>query len=311
MNADKPPSAWTEADILALIDNAVEEGPTLEYKACGSLQKTDSHRKEVSKDVSAFANSGGGTIVYGIIEKNHVPERVDTGFDPNDITKEWLEHVINGTIQPRINGLHINSVHLDATSPQRVAYVVSVPQGLTAHQASDKRYYKRFNFESVPMEDYEIRDVMNRLKHPLLVPEISYEDLSISSDYHEYKLKLALKNKGSMRAIDIKLVLRFPQVLIKKYGKGYEARSDLRREATAPRSSYEEIELVVKKTSFVIFPDDEWRVTEERNYILVYEMNQQRFQFLRSSSPYLVWKVFADDMPPQSGEISIDKLQKF
>jgi len=46
--------------------------------------------------------------------------------------------------------------------------VIDVPQSSTAHQASDKRYYKRFNFESVPMEDYEIRDVMQRTEAPSL-----------------------------------------------------------------------------------------------------------------------------------------------
>jgi hypothetical protein len=31
-----------------------------------------------------------------------------------------------------------------------------------AHQARDYRYYKRHNFNALPMEDYEVRDVMNR-----------------------------------------------------------------------------------------------------------------------------------------------------
>jgi hypothetical protein len=32
--------------------------------------------------------------------------------------------------------------------------------------ASDHRFYKRFNFESVPMEEYEVRDVSRRLVAP-------------------------------------------------------------------------------------------------------------------------------------------------
>lgn len=32
--------------------------------------------------------------------------------------------------------------------------------------AKDFRYYKRFNFQSVPMYDYEVRDVMNRADAP-------------------------------------------------------------------------------------------------------------------------------------------------
>jgi len=30
------------------------------------------------------------------------------------------------------------------------------------HQAYDHRYYKRYNFQSIPMEDYEVRDLMRR-----------------------------------------------------------------------------------------------------------------------------------------------------
>ena len=32
--------------------------------------------------------------------------------------------------------------------------------------ASDHRFYKRFNFESIPMEEYEVRDVSRRLADP-------------------------------------------------------------------------------------------------------------------------------------------------
>lgn len=34
--------------------------------------------------------------------------------------------------------------------------------------ADDKRYYKRYNFRSAPMEDYEVRDVRRRHNHPNL-----------------------------------------------------------------------------------------------------------------------------------------------
>jgi len=51
-------------------------------------------------------------------------------------------------------------------------YVVEIPQSGTAHQALDRKYYRRRNFESTAMEDYEIRDVMNRRKHPFLTAEV-------------------------------------------------------------------------------------------------------------------------------------------
>jgi hypothetical protein len=164
----KSPRDWLEEDILALIANGEKESLELDYKKCDSLQKTDGKKAEISKDVSAFANAAGGTLVYGIEENGHVPTGIDVGYDPNVITKEWLEQVINSTIHPRLERLYINQVELPKNRPGKVLYVVEIPQsiGRAPHQAADKRYYKRFNFESVPMEDYEIRDVMRRAQGP-------------------------------------------------------------------------------------------------------------------------------------------------
>ncbi len=164
----KSPRDWIEDDIQLLIDNGVKESITLDYKGCEALQKTDGKKREISKDVSAFANSAGGTIVYGINESGHLPTAIDVGFDPADITREWLEQIINSTIQPRIDGIRINQIELAKTRPGRVMYVVEIPQTQVGgpHQASDNRYYRRFNFQSVPMEDYEVKDVMRRAQAP-------------------------------------------------------------------------------------------------------------------------------------------------
>lgn len=169
---------WDEQDLLDLIRLGVQEGLELDYKQCDALQRSDGKKNEISKDVSAFSNSAGGVIVYGMKEDGHVPTSIDVGFDPNEISKEWLEQVINSRIQRRIDGVRVNQVALLTTSPGKVAYVVVVPTSIRApHQAADKRFYKRFNFESVPMEEYEIRDTANRSA----VPDLDIEFAFVSS----------------------------------------------------------------------------------------------------------------------------------
>ena len=158
-------------DLKNLIDNQVEENIHLDYKSADSLSKTVDKKKEIAKDVSAFANSDGGVIIYGIkefdeLEKRHLPEAI-TPINREIFTKEWLEQVINSNITPRIEGIIIQPISLDKNSND-VVYVVSIKKSNTAHQASDLRYYKRFNFERVAMLDYEIRDIMNRKKTPLI-----------------------------------------------------------------------------------------------------------------------------------------------
>lgn len=160
----KEPWEWNEVDLMRLISDQVQESLTLDYKECDALQKTEGKKNEISKDVSAYANSAGGTIVYGIRENGHVPTAIDVGYDPDDIGKEWLDQVINSRIHRRIDGVRINQIQLSGSRAGKVIYVVSIPRSTRApHMASDKRFYKRFNFESVPMEEYEVRDVSRRL----------------------------------------------------------------------------------------------------------------------------------------------------
>ena len=167
----RPLEQWDESDLDALVDSGVQESLTLDYKWSASLSKTDNNKKnEISKDVAAFANSAGGRIIYGIKEADQLPQAVDDGSDGTDITREWLEQIINSLIKPRIDGIIIKPILLKS---QGWAFVVDIPQSqyFAPHQSSDKKYYKRYNFSSVPMEDYEIRDVMRRSArgHPYVV----------------------------------------------------------------------------------------------------------------------------------------------
>lgn len=165
----KQPWEWNEEDLLSLIETEVEENFELDYKGSPALANTDGSKNEISKDISAFANSSGGTIIYGITENKQTrkPETIDNGVDPKEISREWLEQVIHSRIQRKIDGVRIKQVDLNKTSPGRVGYVVYIPQSHRApHQAYDKKFYKRYEFQSVPMEEYEIRDVGRRQETP-------------------------------------------------------------------------------------------------------------------------------------------------
>lgn len=187
----------TEKDILALISNKVEESISLEYKRCGALSNGDKAKIEIGKDVSAFANSVGGTIIYGIKEDGHIPSEIDEGFNPQEITKEWLEAIIDSRISPKINGVAIVPIELKQTRPGKYIYVVEIPPSLKApHQASDFRYYKRYNFKAMPMEDYEIKDVANRraMSRPLIAVDTFIR--------HSTVVCLSIKNVGTEVALN-------------------------------------------------------------------------------------------------------------
>ncbi len=111
------------AALERLIADKVPESLTLDYKESRALNKNNNGRTELVKDVTAFANSAVGQIIYGIPERDKVPQPLDSGVNSNDITREWIEQVIHSRSSPRIHGLRIHSIELDPAQPQ-----VSIPR---------------------------------------------------------------------------------------------------------------------------------------------------------------------------------------
>lgn len=125
------------------------------------MSKDDKKKAEIAKDVSAFANSDGGIILYGIEEQEHKAHALPY-IDGNTYTKEWLEQVIQDNIQRRIEGLKIFPIR-DNGDITKSIYIVKIPRSSnTPHMSADKCYYKRNNFRSVKMEEYEVRDLFYR-----------------------------------------------------------------------------------------------------------------------------------------------------
>jgi hypothetical protein len=162
---------FTVPDVEALIRDRVQEDVHLDYKDSRAI--SDAKRDEISKDVSAFANSDGGVLIYGVEEDklSHSPIAIDAGVDDQKFSKEWLEQIITSRVTPIIDGVRIIPIPINSG---RSLYVVSVPKSSRGpHQASDKKYYKRGNFISQAMEDYEINDVRSRRR--ILTPLLTFE----------------------------------------------------------------------------------------------------------------------------------------
>ncbi len=192
----------SQQDIESLISLCVEESITLDYKAADSLEITDKKKSEIAKDISAFANSAGGHIIYGINEINHKPTSISP-IDGIQITKEWLEQVIQTRIQRKIEGLIIQPIRINQDIKTTV-YVVKVPESsLAPHMTSDKKFYKRYNFESVQMEEYEIRNLYNRKeKTKLLIDNIITTRTQVSENNENgkttyWQLSFQIENIGN------------------------------------------------------------------------------------------------------------------
>ena len=149
----------TVAELEELIRLQAQEDLHLEYKDSRALDP--SKKSEIAKDVSAFANSDGGVIIYGIREEGYLPSGIDQGADDSKMSREWIEQIISSNISPIIDGVVIKQIPLGRGSS---AYALEIPKSYRApHQErTSRKYYKRYNFKAEPMEDYELSDLRSR-----------------------------------------------------------------------------------------------------------------------------------------------------
>lgn len=162
----------SKEDIQFLIDNSIEEGTELEYKRAFPKPKENQKQKgkeELAKDISAMANANGGTIIYGLSEKDGgnghaIPDAI-MPISASEMSKDQLTQLISSNISPKIIGVEISTIPYDEGN----VFIVKIPKSCTAHQNKINRlYYIRRNATVEVMEDYEIRDVMNRQTNPPL-----------------------------------------------------------------------------------------------------------------------------------------------
>jgi hypothetical protein len=296
---------WTKEELERHIDDCIEEQLQLEYKAAASLGKQNDRTNEITKDVSAMANSDGGTIIYGIKQRpspdKHLPERIDP-IDRTQFSKEWLEDIVH-LIRPRIDKLTITPVDLGGTS---VCYVIEVPTSTTAHQAKDHRYYKRHNFKAEPMEDYEVRLVMNRATAPNVTVRFENRRVKSIGQTHYYTLHPMIKNEGTQVIHNIKVVLVSPPSFINETEiVGNHAAGSLRRDS-------EKNYIVNLQSVNPLFPEEErefahdtlWQYSVVKEH-LVYLAQRQ----VPENDATIQWRLYADNMRPKTGTISYYDFQ--
>jgi Putative DNA-binding domain len=159
------PIAQIDASLLETLKaDAVQEGRQLEYKETlpGS---SDNEKQEFLKDVSAFANSAGGDLIYGIRERRQAGQPTSEigaivglpglNFDPERLR---LEAMIRDGVAPRIAPITFLEIPRGSDPP---CLLLRVPRSFVGlHMITFKKYsrfYARTSAGTYQLDVHEIR----------------------------------------------------------------------------------------------------------------------------------------------------------
>lgn len=156
--SDEELSAW----VRDLITRRAPESHTLDYKQTIKIE-TRRDKLELAKDVSSFANEGGGIILYGVPEADGgeapLPKPLeDCGMTIPAKLPETVENILVETIDPPLPEHHIRVVSLRDDPNGSGLFVYHPASWNRPHMTlyDDGRYYRRGSFRAVMMKEREV-----------------------------------------------------------------------------------------------------------------------------------------------------------
>lgn len=156
----KPASHVTAADLRRLVEERTQEDQFFEYKR-DPYPSNDGGKRELIKDVSAFANAAGGYIIIGLSEDGEGRASAITGVpDAAAVQRSILDRCLT-LIEPRLTQLDIACIDVDG----HAVVVCFVPEsGQKPHAALPDRehhyFYQRYQAGVKLMTVVEVRQAL-------------------------------------------------------------------------------------------------------------------------------------------------------
>lgn len=145
-----PPDLCTQVALLA----RQGEGPAIEYKSMLPTEK--GHKEKLARTVVAFANTGGGTIIYGIAPDGPDETKV-VGLAPFHEPLDHLTRIIRDGVSPD-PPVQMTSCELDGKTVIAV-FVLSVAERFFTVNATPPQFYVRRGGNNFPATLADIREL--------------------------------------------------------------------------------------------------------------------------------------------------------
>jgi hypothetical protein len=152
----KPLSEVEFSDIQKLKDGKIEESLILDYK------KEMISDDKLIKHITAFSNTSGGFLVFGVEESGRGGYPKDIQGIEASVNVERLEQIIISNIRPRIGVQFSNKI--DVPNSDKIILIIRIPEGQNRpyYSINSHRYYRRYNFEAMPMDEYEVESLYQK-----------------------------------------------------------------------------------------------------------------------------------------------------
>ncbi|MBB5400562.1 AlbA family DNA-binding domain-containing protein [Paraburkholderia youngii] len=155
----------TQAHLEQLIADRVQEGPHVDFKRELPATWDNASKHEFFADVSAFANAGGGDMIFGVEEDNQgqAASLMPLGQNPDETTRRLADFLLNG-VEPRMPGAQVFAVPVTVGGIVGSAFIVRVPQSWAGpHRVkSNFKFYIREGNRKRDLDMPELRGLFTR-----------------------------------------------------------------------------------------------------------------------------------------------------
>lgn len=147
-------------------ESAAENG-WRDYKEAGFIGRTGNSdedkekiKKQWSENLSSFANTGGGVLIWGFHTKGKIPDKLSLAPDCQQLA-ELLRSLTNDATDPYVAGIEIEAIK-DPTKPQQGIVICYIPASTFApHQAQwgERTYFIRTQDSNLPCPQPLLRNM--------------------------------------------------------------------------------------------------------------------------------------------------------